>query len=61
MPLMRLNTPSTHSLVFASTRNASMKLNGLNMSVSSALPPLAPSTVSISTTRTPGLASMKTR
>lgn len=59
--LIDLNTPSTHSLVFASTGNASMKPNGLKTSVSSALPPLGPSTVSISTTRTPGCSSTNAR
>ena len=58
---MASNTPSTHSLVFASMRNASMKLKGLKRSVSRTFPPLTPSTVSISTTRTPGCSSTNFR
>ena len=58
---MAANTPGTHSLVFASTGNAGMKLNGLKMSVGRTFPPLAPSTVSISTTRTPGFPSTNFR
>ena len=42
---MASNTPSTHSLVFASMRNASMKLNRLKTSDSRTFPPLTPSTV----------------
>ena len=46
-------TPRRGSLLY--------KLDGLKMSAGRAFPPLAPSTVSISTTRTPGLASTNAR
>ena len=48
------NAAETLAAVFSSRRNASMKQYGMNMSVSSTLPPFVPSTVSISVSGSPG-------